>query len=72
MGAVYRAWDLRLRKPVALKEMVPQPGLDPETLANIEVISAARRPLLGYAAVVLGRLIRLIRPLGIARRRRPQ
>ncbi|MCX7681950.1 MAG: protein kinase, partial [Anaerolineae bacterium] len=35
MGAVYRAWDTRLDIPVALKEMVPQPGLDPHTLAGL-------------------------------------
>ena len=32
MGAVYRAWDTRLNAPVALKEMVPQPGLSPQAL----------------------------------------
>jgi serine/threonine-protein kinase len=35
MGAVYRAWDLRLNIPVAVKEMIPQPGIDPHTLAQL-------------------------------------
>lgn len=35
MGAVYRAWDLTLNIPVAVKEMVPQPGIDPATLSGL-------------------------------------
>jgi len=35
MGAVYRAWDTRLSVSVALKEMRPQPGIDPQTLAQL-------------------------------------
>lgn len=35
MGAVYRAWDSRLNAPVALKEMVPQPGLTPQVLEGL-------------------------------------
>jgi len=35
MGAVYRAWDTRLEVSVALKEMIPQPGLAPHVLAQL-------------------------------------
>ncbi len=35
MGAVYRARDTRLDVPVAIKEMTPQPGLAPHTLAQL-------------------------------------
>ena len=49
MGAVYRAWDQRLQMPVALKELVPQPGLDAETLAQL-------RQQFEQEAIVLARL----------------
>lgn len=36
MGAVYRAWDLHLRTSVAVKEMRPQPHLDPTALYQLQ------------------------------------
>ncbi len=35
MGTVYRAWHLGLKMPVAIKEMVPQPGLDQAVLGEL-------------------------------------
>ena len=49
MGAVYRAWDMRLDVVMALKEMVPQPGLDSQTLAEL-------RHQFQQEAIVLARL----------------
>ena len=35
MGAVYRAWDVNLNIPVALKEMTSDPNADPRMLAQL-------------------------------------
>jgi eukaryotic-like serine/threonine-protein kinase len=37
MAIVYRAWDLHLTKPVALKEMTVQPGIDSEVLSQLRL-----------------------------------
>jgi len=57
---VMHGYTLRAREALEFCELVQR--VDPETLSQIEAISAARRPLLGYAALVLSRLIRRIRP----------
>jgi len=49
MGAVYRAWDMRLDVVMALKEMIPQPGLDAQTLTQL-------RQQFQQEAMVLARL----------------
>ena len=36
--------------------------VDPETLSKIEMVAAARRPLLAYAAVVLEHMVRIAKP----------
>ncbi|MFP4345860.1 MAG: serine/threonine protein kinase [Anaerolineales bacterium] len=36
MGAVYRTWDTRLSIAVALKEMIPQPGIEPALLSDLQ------------------------------------
>src|SRR5262249_58348644 len=36
--------------------------VDPETLSKIEVVNAARRPLLAYAALVMENLVHTIKP----------
>lgn len=35
MGAVYQAWHLGLNLPIAIKEMIPQPNLDTQLLAQL-------------------------------------
>jgi exopolyphosphatase/guanosine-5'-triphosphate,3'-diphosphate pyrophosphatase len=39
--------------------------VDPETLSQVEIVTAARRPLLPYAAIVLEHIIRIARPRSI-------
>ncbi len=57
---VMHGYTVRAREALEFCELVQR--VDPETLSNIEVVSTARRPLLGFAAVVLAQLIRRIKP----------
>lgn len=36
MGAVYRVWDMRLNAPRAIKEMMPQPDINGQILAQLQ------------------------------------
>jgi len=60
---VMHGYTLRAKEALEFCELVQR--VDPETLSQIEVVSAARRPLLGYAAVVLGQLIRKTKPSSV-------
>jgi exopolyphosphatase/guanosine-5'-triphosphate,3'-diphosphate pyrophosphatase len=57
---VMHGYTVRAREALEFCELVQR--VDPETLSQIDVVSTARRPLLGYAAIVLGQLIRRIKP----------
>ncbi|MBN1810787.1 MAG: protein kinase [Anaerolineae bacterium] len=35
MAAIYRGWHTTLKKPIAIKEMRPQPGIDAQTLVHL-------------------------------------
>ena len=51
------------REAIEFCELVHR--VNPETLSQIEVVANARRPLLGYAAVVLEHLVRRIKPADV-------
>jgi exopolyphosphatase/guanosine-5'-triphosphate,3'-diphosphate pyrophosphatase len=53
-------YAIQAREAVEFADLVHR--VDAETLANIEVVASARRPLLAYAALVLEHAVRLTRP----------
>ncbi len=57
---VMHGYTVRAREALEFCELVQR--VDAETLSHIEVVATARRPLLGYAAIVLAELMRRIRP----------
>jgi exopolyphosphatase/guanosine-5'-triphosphate,3'-diphosphate pyrophosphatase len=57
---VMHGYSLRAKEAVEFCDLVRR--VDPESLSQIEVVANARRPLLGYAALVLGHLVRCARP----------
>jgi exopolyphosphatase / guanosine-5'-triphosphate,3'-diphosphate pyrophosphatase len=60
---VMHEYVLKAREAIEFCELVHR--VNPETLSQIEVVANARRPLLGYAAVVLEQLIRRIKPADV-------
>ncbi|HWC94238.1 MAG TPA: exopolyphosphatase [Pseudolabrys sp.] len=57
---VMHSYTIPAREALEFSRLVHR--VDAETLSKIEVVNAARRPLLAYAALVLEHLVRKIRP----------
>ncbi len=57
---VMHGYTLRAREAIEFCDLVHR--VHPDSLSNIDVVSNARRPLLGYAALVLEHVIRRAKP----------
>jgi exopolyphosphatase/guanosine-5'-triphosphate,3'-diphosphate pyrophosphatase len=57
---VMHGYAIRAKEALEFSRLVHR--VDPETLSQIEVVSAARRPLLPYAALVLENIVRRAEP----------
>ncbi|HVX99904.1 MAG TPA: exopolyphosphatase [Pseudorhodoplanes sp.] len=57
---VMHGYTIRAREAIEFCELVHR--VNPESLSRIEVVASARRPLLGYAALVLEHVIRRAKP----------
>jgi exopolyphosphatase/guanosine-5'-triphosphate,3'-diphosphate pyrophosphatase len=57
---VMHGYRMRAKEVIEFCELVKR--VNPDTLSQIEVVADARRPLLGYAALVLEQLVRRTRP----------
>jgi exopolyphosphatase/guanosine-5'-triphosphate,3'-diphosphate pyrophosphatase len=57
---VMHGYRLRAREALEFSRLAHR--IDPDMLSSIEVVNDARRPLLGYAALVLEHAVRLARP----------
>jgi exopolyphosphatase / guanosine-5'-triphosphate,3'-diphosphate pyrophosphatase len=57
---VMHGYTLPAQEALEFSQLVRR--VDPETLSKIETVNAARRPLLAYAALVLGHIVRIAKP----------
>lgn len=60
---VMHGYVIRAKEALEFSRLVHR--VDPETLSRIEVVNDARRPLLGYAALVLEHIVRIAEPKDI-------
>lgn len=60
---VMHGYRMRAKDAIEFCELVKR--VNPDTLSQIEVVSDARRPLLGYAALVLEHLVRRTKPADV-------